>query len=155
MFPGELTGVTVLTNISQANTKNVAYSSKDILDGNLQQSYGLGLFHILDIAFTVFFVIVTPSAVMHLVLGLLSKNKPKVPITQKKYITTILWCLLGPAAIITVPLLIPGLGGGWWFIINVTSISFLAAPIAMTLYDCCSAWRKLSNSTIQKKETIK
>jgi len=135
LFPEEQIGITVLSNLAGAHgtQSRPAGNIKDILDGNLSQSYSmLWTFQHLDVTFTVTTVLGIVLAVLFLLLGLRRrKQNERLPLTKKRMVLIAFWAVMAVA--MAVPMLLVS-----WLIFFI--YSFLAMGIALALLFGSVAW---------------
>ena len=135
LFPEEQIGITVLSNISGAHgtQSRPAANIKDILDGNLNQSYSiLWTFQHLDVTFTIMTVLGIALAVLFALLSLRRrKQHRRQPLTKKRIILIVFWGIMALAMAVP-PLMFPWL---WTRI-----YSFLTMAIAFALLFSSIAW---------------
>jgi CubicO group peptidase (beta-lactamase class C family) len=135
LFPEERIGITVLSNLSGAHgtQSRPAGNIRDILDGNLNQSYSmLWTFQHLDVTFTVMTVLGIALAVLFFFLGLRRcKRNNRQPLTRKRIALIAFWAVMVLA--MGIPLvLFPWLWGRIY--------SFLTMGIALGLLFGSVAW---------------
>ena len=156
LFPEEKIAVAVFSNIGTGGMRDVAYPIKDILDGNLGASFRPNIFLIVDIALTLAALIGIPLAILFFFLGLRrKKHSDKVPITKKKYKQTILSeAITSIVIIIVLPRIIFGFNATWYYLLSLTSDSFLIGAIALIILSCSYAWFKLSKTRIEPERKV-
>lgn len=74
LFPNEKIGICLLTNSNTANIELV-YNIKDILDGNISQSYKMGIMRFIDVAFTLITIFGCIISFLFFTLGVLRRKK--------------------------------------------------------------------------------
>ena len=101
LFPEEQIGIVVLANLSGAHgtQSRPAGNIKDILDGNLNQSYSmLWTFQHLDVTFTVMSVLGIAFAVLFLLLALRQRKlNERQPLTKKRIVFISFWSVMALA----------------------------------------------------------
>jgi len=101
LFPEEQIGITVLSNLSGAHgtQSNPAGNIKDILDGNLNQSYSiLWTFQHLDVMFTIMTILGIVLAVLFILLSLRRrKQNERQPLTKKRIVLIAFWSVMALA----------------------------------------------------------
>ena len=135
LFPEEQIGIAVLSNLSGAHgtQSRPAGNIRDILDGNLNQSYSmLWTFQHLDVTFTIMTVLGLVFTVLFTLLGLRRrKQNEHQPHTGKRIALIVFWAVMALA--MSVPLLLfPWL---WERI-----YSFMTMGIAFSLVFVSIAW---------------
>jgi len=108
LFPDEQIGITVLSNLSGAHgtQSRPAGNIKDILDGNLNQSYSmLWTFQHLDITFTITTVLGIALAALFILLGLRKrKQNERQSLSKKRIVLIAFWAVMALA--MSIPLLL-------------------------------------------------
>ncbi|MCL2200131.1 MAG: beta-lactamase family protein [Defluviitaleaceae bacterium] len=138
LFPEEQIGITVLSNLSGAHgtQSRPAGNIKDILDGNLNQSYSiLWTFQHLDVTFTIATVLGTVLAVFFILFALhRHKHNERCTFTKKRIALIAFWIVM-VLALGTPFLLFP------WFTFIIGRIySLLTMIIALGLLFGSIAW---------------
>jgi len=138
LFPDEQIGITVLSNLAGAHgtQSRPAGNIKDILDGNLNQSYSiLWTFQHLDVMFTVMTVLSIVPVVLFALLGLRRrKQNERQPLTKKRIALIAFWAVMA-LALATPFLLFP------WFTLIIERInSLLTMIIALVLLFGSIVW---------------
>lgn len=88
IFPNERIAICLLTNGANIN-RNMVLKVKDILDGNLKQSYGISGTQLLDIMLSSTTIIFCLLAVLFFLLGIRRrKTNERQPMTKKRIIVT-------------------------------------------------------------------
>jgi len=139
LFPNEQIGITVLSNLAGARgvaQAGIAGNIKDILDGNLNQSYSiLGTFQQLDVMFTIMTVLGIVLTVLFVVLSLRRrKQNERQPLTKKRIALIAFW------AVMTLALAIPFLLFPWFALMIERIYSILTMIIALALLFGSIAW---------------
>jgi len=138
LFPDEQIGITVLSNLSGAHgtQSNPAGNIKEILDGNLNQSYSiLWTFQHLDVLFTLMTILGIALTALFILLSLRRiKQNERYPFTKKRIALITFWIIM--ALVMGAPfLLFPWLP----FIIGRIN-SLLTMIISLALLFASIAW---------------
>lgn len=140
ILPNERTGFCLLSNGANTNiglVKNI----KDILDGNLTQSYKISGTQLLDIILSSATIIVCFLAIIFFLLGLRKKIiNQQQPITKKRILITVVWLMVTIAMCImcwVFPMLV---GYDWSTILVWQTYSILTVLISMTLLPASITW---------------
>jgi len=138
LFPEEQIGITVFSNLSGAHgtQSRPAGNIKDILDGNLNQSYSmLWTFQHLDVMFTVMTVLGIALAALFILLGLRRrKQNERHPFTKKRIALIAFWIVIALA------MGIPFLLFPWLTLIIERIYSLLTMIVALVLLFGSIAW---------------
>ena len=150
LFPQEQIGMTLLSNASGVNTHLIVENIKDILDGNLEQSYSMGILQILDIVLTLITGIGILLAILFLLLGLRRKKQSqKCPASKKRIALTAFWFILALAACILCfgfPRLL--FNASWSFILTWLPYSFLTGIIVLAILCASITWFMSSRTAL-------
>ncbi len=140
MLPNERTAICLLTNGANTNL-NIVLKIKDILDGNLTQSYEMSSTQNLDIAMSCATMVCCLLAVLCLLLGLRRKKRnEKQPMTKKNRITTVI-CLITTVALSILCWVFPKwIGYDWQVVLVWQTYSILTAFISLAVLFACITW---------------
>lgn len=134
IMQGEQTAVCLLTNGANTNT-NLVLKIKDILDGNLTQSYVISGTQLLDIILSSATIIFCLLAVLFFLLGLRRrKMNERHPMTIKRIIITVILLIAAIALFIVCCAL------DWSTILIWQTYSILTALISSALLTASIAW---------------
>ncbi|WP_024347352.1 serine hydrolase domain-containing protein [Lacrimispora indolis] len=134
IMQGEQTAVCLLTNGANTNT-NLVLKIKDILDGNLTQSYVISGTQLLDIILSSATIIFCLLAVLFFLLGLRRrKMNERQPMTIKRIIITVILLIAAIALFIVCCAL------DWSTILIWQTYSILTALISSALLTASIAW---------------
>lgn len=134
LLPNERTAICLLANGANINISMVL-KIKDIVDGNLSQTYEISSTQLLDIVMSIATIICCLLAVLFFVLGFRRwKLNKKQPITKKRKIASFLLIL------VTAALSIIGFALEWSIILVWDTYSILTALISVTLLTASLAW---------------
>ncbi|MCL2353054.1 MAG: beta-lactamase family protein [Defluviitaleaceae bacterium] len=154
LYPNEVIGITMLSNGIGTNG-NMLHNIKDILDGNLQQSYTLSLTQLLDIMTTIITVVGVLLAGIFIILGLKRRKQGlKHPLSRKRVALISLWAII-TLAVSIMSFMFPRFifVHGWILTLRQTPLySFLTAFIALAISTASITWFVLS-STTKKSDT--
>ncbi|NFD77001.1 beta-lactamase family protein [Clostridium botulinum] len=139
ILPNERTAVCLLTNGANTN-RNLVLKIKEILDGNLSQSYEISGTQFLDITLSSATIICCLLAVLFFLLGLHRKkmNEPQ-PMTKKRIIVTVI------LLIATIALCIMCFAFDWSTILIWQTYSVLTALISSALLTGSITWFVYTN----------
>ncbi|MCY9290200.1 serine hydrolase, partial [Bacillus haynesii] len=140
LFPEEQLGISLLSNSASTNI-DMLYNIKDILDGNISQSYQMSLMQISDIALSSATIALTLLAILFFFLGVRRKKQNrKLPLTKKR-LTLIAFWLVTTIFIGILCLILPTIFGASWrsFLVWQT-YSYLTALIALSLLSASITW---------------
>ncbi len=134
ILPNERTAVCLLTNGTNTN-RNLVLKIKEILDGNLSQSYEISGTQFLDITLSSATIICCLLAVLFFLLGLRRKKmNERQPMTKKRIIVTVI------LLIATVALCIMCCAFDWSTILIWQTYSVLTALISSALLTASITW---------------
>ncbi|KAA1191552.1 serine hydrolase domain-containing protein [Paenibacillus sp. B2(2019)] len=134
ILPNERTAVCLLTNGANIN-RSIVLKVKDILDGNLTQSYEISGTQLLDIILSSTTIILCLLAVLFFILGLRRrKTNERQPITKKRIIVTAI------LLIATIALCIMCCVLDWSTILIWQTYSVLTALISSALLTASITW---------------
>ncbi|AIQ23857.1 serine hydrolase domain-containing protein [Paenibacillus sp. FSL H7-0737] len=134
ILPNERTAVCLLTNGANIN-RSMVLKVKDILDGNLTQSYEISGTQLLDIILSSITIILCLLAVLFFILGLRRrKTNERQPITKKRIIVTAI------LLIATIALCIMCCVLDWSTILIWQTYSVLTALISSALLTASITW---------------
>lgn len=140
LFPEEQLGISLLSNSASTNI-DMLYNIKDILDGNISQSYQMSLMQISDIALSSATIALTLLAILFFFVGVRRKKQNrKLPLTKKRLILIAFW-LVTTIFIGILCLILPTIFGASWrsFLVWQT-YSYLTALIALSLLSASITW---------------
>ncbi len=140
MLPDEQKAICLLSNGANTNI-GLALSIKDILDGNLSQSYKMSANQILDITLSCVTIAACLLAVMFLTLGLGRKKKDKRrTLTKKRILIIAIWASI--TVILCIMCLIsPILSGyNWTTVLIWQTYSILTVLVSMVLLSASITW---------------
>lgn len=129
----ERTAICLLSNGANTNI-NLVLKVKDILDGNLTQSYEISGTQLLDIILSSITIILCLMAVLLILLGLRRKTNEHQPMTKKKTIVTIIFLIA------TIAQCIMFFAFDWSTILIWHTYSVLTALISSTLLTASFTW---------------
>lgn len=136
VLPNERTSICLLTNGANTNI-NLVLKVKEILDGNLSQSYEISGTQLLDITLSSATIICCLLAVLFFLLGLRRKKmNERQPMTKKSIIATVI-CLIATVMCWVFPMLI---GYNWSTILIWQTYSILTALISLALLTASITW---------------
>ncbi len=136
MLPKERKGICLLTNGANTNI-DLVLKVKDILDGNLSQSYEISGTQFLDITLSSATIVCCLLAVLFFYLGLRRKKmNKKHPMTKKNIVATV-FCMI--ATVICV-VFIMFIVYNWSTILVWLTYSILTALISLALLTACITW---------------
>ncbi len=136
ILPNERTAICLLTNGANTNI-NLVLKVKEILDGNLSQSYEISGTQFLDITLSSATIICCLLAVLFFLLGLRRKKmNERQPMTKKSIIATVI-CLIATVMCWVILMLI---GYNWSTILIWQTYSILTALISLALLTACITW---------------
>ncbi|MHB9943410.1 serine hydrolase [Clostridium sporogenes] len=134
ILPKERTAICLLTNGANTN-RNLVLKIKEILDGNLSQSYEISDTQFLDITLSSATIICCLLAVLFFLLGLRKKKmNERQPMTKKRIIVTII------LLIATIVLCIMCFAFDWSTILIWQTYSVLTALISSALLTASITW---------------
>ncbi|GIN20078.1 serine hydrolase domain-containing protein [Siminovitchia fordii] len=134
ILPNERTAVSLLSNGTNTNI-NLVLKVKDILDGNLTQSYEISGTQLLDIILSSTTIILCLLAVLLFLLGLRKrKTNEQQPMTKKRTIVTIIFLIA------TIAQCIMFFAFDWSTILIWQTYSVLTALISSTLLTASITW---------------
>lgn len=136
MFPKERMAICLLTNGTNTNI-NLVLKVKDILDGNLSQSYEISSTQFIDITLSVATIICSLLAVLFFLLGLRRKKMNERQSMTKKSIIPTTICLIVTVICWVFPILI---GYNWSTILIWQTYSILTALISLALLAASITW---------------
>jgi len=141
LFPKEQTAICFLSNNANTNVVELVKNIKDILDGNLTQSYKISNNQLQDINFSVATIIIFLLSVMFFIWGLYGKKASKhKPLTKKKIIVTIVWLTI-TVAICVMCWIFPVFAGiNWSYLFVWQTYSILTACISLFLLSASITW---------------
>lgn len=149
ILPNERTAICLLTNGANTNI-NLVLKVKEILDGNLSQSYEISGTQFLDITLSSATIICCLLAVLFFLLGLRRKKmNVRQPMTKKSIIATVI-CLIATVMCWVILMLI---GYNWTTILIWQTYSILTALISLALLTACITWfvyTRRYNATFRK-----
>ncbi|MEK4236985.1 serine hydrolase domain-containing protein [Paenibacillus sp. FSL H7-0714] len=147
ILPNERTAVCLLTNGANIN-RSMVLKVKDILDGNLTQSYEISGTQLLDIILSSTTIILCLLAVLFFILGLRRrKTNERQPMTKKQIIVTAI------LLIATIALCIMCCALDWPTILIWQTYSILTALISSALLTASITWfvyTHLYNASLRK-----
>jgi peptidoglycan biosynthesis protein MviN/MurJ (putative lipid II flippase) len=136
ILPNERTAICLLSNGANTNI-NLVLKVKEILDGNLSQSYEISGTQFLDITLSSATIICCLLAVLFFLLGLRRKKiNERQPMTKKSIIATAI-CLIATVICWGFPMLI---GYNWSTILIWQTYSILTTLISLALLTACITW---------------
>ena len=136
ILPKERTAICLLTNGANTNI-NLVLKVKDILDGNLSQSYEISGTQFLDITLSSATIICCLLAVLFFLLGLRRKKKnEQQPMTKKSIIASVI-CMI---ATVMCGVFIMLIVYKWSTILIWLTYSILTALISLALLTACITW---------------
>lgn len=136
IFPNEQTAVCLLSNGANTNI-NLVNNVKNILDGNLSQSYSINGRQLLDITLSSATIISCLLAVLFFIWGLRrKKTNIRQPMTKRRILITAVW-LAFTVAMCICPMLI---GSNWAIILVWQTYSILAILISLAILSACITW---------------
>jgi CubicO group peptidase (beta-lactamase class C family) len=139
ILPNERTAICLLSNGANTNI-NLVLKVKDILDGNLTQSYEISSTQLLDIILSSTTIILCLLAVLLFLLGLRKrKTNEQQPITKKRTIVTIIFLIA------TIAQCIMFFAFDWSTILIWQTYSVLTALISSTLLTASITWYILTD----------
>ncbi len=140
ILPNERIAICLLTNGANTN-RNIVSKVKEILDGNLSQSYEISGTQFLDITLSSATIICSLLAVMFLLLGLRRKKmNGSRPMTKKNIVATVI-CLIVTVALFILCWVFPMLIGYDWFTVLVwQSYGIITSLISLALLSACITW---------------
>jgi len=139
ILPNERTAICLLSNGANTNI-NLVLKVKDILDGNLTQSYEISGTQLLDIILSSTTIILCLLAVLLFLLGLRKrKTNEQQPITKKRTIVTIIFLIA------TIAQCIMFFAFDWSTILIWQTYSVLTALISSTLLTASITWYILTD----------
>ncbi|MGI6731616.1 MAG: serine hydrolase domain-containing protein [Anaerovoracaceae bacterium] len=134
MIPSKGIAICLLSNGASTNI-NLVLKVKDILDGNLTQTYKISVTQLLDIIFSSVTIIFCLLAVLFFFLGLRRRKTYELqPMTKKRKIITIILLMA------TIALCILCLALDWSIILIWQTYSVLTAMISLTLFTASITW---------------
>lgn len=139
LLPNERAAVCLLTNGANTNI-SLVLKVKDILDGNLTQSYEISGTQLLDIILSSATIVFCLLAVLFFLLGLRRrKRNERQPMTKKSIIATVILLIATILCIMccAFPMLI---GYDWSMILIWQTYSILTTLISMTLLTASITW---------------
>lgn len=139
ILPNERTAICLLSNGANTNI-NLVLKVKDILDGNLTQSYEISGTQLLDIILSSTTIILCLLAVLLFLLGLRKrKTNEQQPMTKKRTIVTIIFLIA------TIAQCIMFFAFDWSTILIWQTYSVLTALISSTLLTASITWYILTD----------
>ena len=141
MFPNEQIAICLLSNAASTNI-DLVMNIKDILDGNLSQTYTRSASQLLDTVLSSATIIACLLAVVFFVMGLRRKRKNELhPITKKEIIITVAWLMLAIAMSTLLCWIFPiFIGSDWTTILVWQTYSIFTLFISMTLLVVSIIW---------------
>lgn len=141
LFPNEQIAICLLSNGASTNI-NLVMNIKEILDGNLSQTYEMSGTQLLEITLSSATMIFCLLAMLFFVLGLRSRRKnERQPMAKKRMLITGAWLALTVTLSILFCWFFPMLFGANWPTIFVwQTYSLLTAFISLTLFAASIAW---------------
>lgn len=139
LLPNERTAVCLLTNGANTNI-SLVLKVKDILDGNLTQSYEISGTQLLDIILSSATIVFCLLAVLLFLLGLRRrKTNERQPMTKKRIIVTVILLIATILSIMccAFPMFI---GCDWSMILVWQTYSILTALISLALLTASITW---------------
>lgn len=139
MLPKERTAFCLLTNGTNTNV-GLVLKVKDILDGNLTQSYEISGTQLLDIVLSSLTIVLCLLAVLFFFLGLRRRiNNERRPMTKKRRTVTVILLTATILSIISCafPILI---GNDWSMVLIWQTYSILTALISLALFTASITW---------------
>ncbi|MGC4017812.1 MAG: serine hydrolase domain-containing protein [Muricomes sp.] len=134
LLPDERTAICLLTNGTNTNASLVR-KVKDILDGNLKQSYEMSGTQFMDIALSFATIILCMSAILLFFSGLRRrKTKMPQPMTKKRIIATVLLLIITVIMCVTCAVL------DWSVILVWQPYSILTALLSLTVLMTSITW---------------
>jgi len=140
ILPNEHTALCLLTNGANTNI-NLVRKVKEILDGNLPQSYKISGNQLLDIALSSVTIVFCLLAVLFFILGLRRKKMDeRQPMTKGRVFLTVI-CLMFTFASFIMCWVSPSLiGYNWSTVLVWQTYSILTALISLALLTACITW---------------
>ena len=149
ILPNEQVAICLLTNGANTNI-NIVLKVKDILDGNLTQSYEISTIQLRDIFLSSITMILCLLTVLFFILGLRRrKMNNRQPMTKKRVIATV-------ALLITTILCVIGftfpqvMGVDWSFVLIWQTYSILTTLISLTLLMASITWLVYTHRYIKR-----
>ncbi|WP_019849585.1 serine hydrolase [Desulfitobacterium sp. PCE1] len=141
IFPNEQIAICLLSNGASTNI-GLVMNIKEILDGNLSQTYTMSGTQLLDVALSSATMIASLLAVVFFILGLRRKRKnEQQPITKKKILITVAWLTLAIAMSTLLCWVFPMfIGHDWPTILVWQTYSILTIFISLTLLAASITW---------------
>ncbi|AFL99297.1 penicillin-binding protein, beta-lactamase class C [Desulfitobacterium dehalogenans ATCC 51507] len=141
IFPNEQIAICLLSNGASTNI-GLVMNIKEILDGNLSQTYTMSGTQLLDVALSSATMIACLLAVVFFALGLRTKRKnERQPITKKKIFITVAWLTLAVAMSTLLCWVLPMfIGYDWSTILVWQTYSILTIFISLTLLAASITW---------------
>ncbi|WP_059049920.1 serine hydrolase domain-containing protein [Paenibacillus senegalimassiliensis] len=140
MLPDERFAVCLLSNSANTNIELVK-SIKNILDGDLAQSYKMSARQILDIVLSSVTMIACLSAVALFLLGLRRKKRnTRQQTTKKRQLTSMVWLTVTVAMCIMCWMFPVFSGYDWSTILVWQTYSILTTFISLTLLSMATTW---------------
>jgi uncharacterized membrane protein YidH (DUF202 family) len=134
ILPSERVAICLLTNSASTNI-NLVLKVKDILDGNLAQSYQISATQLLDIILSSITIILCLLAILFFLLGLRrGKMNEGQPMTKKRILVTVTWLIA------TITLCIMCYAFDWSTILIWQTYSVLTALISSALLTASITW---------------
>lgn len=136
ILPKERTAICLLTNGTNTNI-NLVLKVKEILDGNLSQSYEISGTQLLDITLSSATIICCLLAVLFFILALRRKKiNERQSITKKNIIATGIWLIATVICVVFIMLIVYS----WSTILIWQTYSILTALISLALLTACITW---------------
>ncbi|MBU5426238.1 serine hydrolase [Tissierella pigra] len=136
ILPNQRTAICLLTNGANTNT-NLVLKVKEILDGNMSQSYEISTTQFFDITLSFATIICCMLAVLFFLLGLRRKKMNKQQPIPKKSIIAAIICLIVTIICWVFPMF---MGYNWSTILIWQTYSIITALISLTLLTACITW---------------
>ena len=146
-------GVVFLSNGGSVNF-GLAEGIHIILDGNLEQSYGMSANRLRDIINSILITGLSIGAIGYLITGTRNRMKYKPILTKSKIVTTSVWALL--AVITTVRLLRHPItvGSGWQYILDWDPPTTIIILFIIPVFFIAAAWHTFMKNPKPKMKKL-
>ena len=139
LFTEEGQGIVFLSNGVNIDF-NLVWSIKDILDGDLQQSYTRSAAQQTDTINSIIIILLSIGAMAGVAFGIRNRVKYKPVMTKTKVVILSIFTLLAVFAMVEILLYPTFVGSGWAYIVDWNPPTITILPFAMLIFYLTTAW---------------
>lgn len=140
IFPDEKLAISILTNNSHTNNINTVKGIKEILVGNLVQSYQRSATQLSDVVLTIITIICMLLSVMFFFLGFVRKKRNKRKLVIRKRIRISAWLTVTIIILIISSILPKFIGYDWATLLVWQSYSLIGFLISLVILSAAITW---------------